>query len=144
MNTSIEKQTLAEMTGVTAEQAQFIADIGCDLAQSGRLEDSRVIFEGLVTLNPKDASAQAALGTVYQKLGRTLDARKAYDACLALEPQHPVALGSQGELKLLAKDKTGWLDLAKAVEFDPTCETLAARRARALITAVAEKQKQKA
>ena len=41
-----------------------------DLATAGRLEEARIIFEGLVEGNPKDSASRAALGTVYQKLGR--------------------------------------------------------------------------
>lgn len=137
-----EEQTLAQLTGITAEQADVIANMGCDLANSGRFDDARVVFEGMVTLNPHDAAAQAALGTVYQKLGRTDDALAAYDACLKLDPKHPVALANRGELKVLARDASGWLDLAKALEADPQGTTVGSRRARAMIEAVAKKEKE--
>src|SRR5690242_713106 len=68
------KITWAELEGMTWEQAKGIAQVGCDLAAAGRLEEARIIFEGLVEGNPFDTAARAALGTVYQKLGRLADA----------------------------------------------------------------------
>lgn len=143
MKTDNERITLAQATGITAEQAEVIATMGCDLASSGQLNDARVVFEGLVALNPLDASAHAALGTIYQKLGRLDEARASYDACIKLHPRHPIALANRGELRVLAQDSEGWLDLAKAIEADPEKTTAASRRAQALIEAVAAKQKQK-
>jgi Flp pilus assembly protein TadD len=129
--------TWAEIEGMTFEEARAIAQVGCDLAATGRLEEARIIFEGLVAGNPKDSGAQAALGTVYQKLGRNDDAVSAYDASLKADARNPVALANRGELRLKAGDKNGFADLARAVEADPHGETSASRRAKALIKAIA-------
>ena len=142
MKTLNEGRTLAEVTGITAEQAEVIATMGRDLASTGHLDDARIVFEGLVALNPLDAAAHAALGTIYQKLGRLKEARASYDACLKLQPRNPVALANRGELRVLSQDSGGWLDLGKALEADPEGNTGASQRARALIEAVAQKQKQ--
>lgn len=128
--------TWAEVEGMTWEEAKAIAQVGCDLAAAGRLEEARVIFEGLVAGNPKDSASQAALGTVYQKLGRIEEAMAAYDAAVEFDPRNPVALGNRGELRLKAGDRQGFADLARAVEADPHAETSAARRAKSLIRAV--------
>ena len=110
--------------------------MGCDLAAAGRLEESRVIFEGLVAGNPKDTGAQAALGTVYQKLGRIEDTIAAYDAAIEQDGRNPVALSNRGELRLKAGDKEGLGDLMRAIEADQQGETAAARRAAALVKAI--------
>lgn len=142
------EMTWAEVEGMTFEEAKAIAQVGCDLAAAGRLEEARILFEGLVEGNPLDSAARAALGTVYQKLGRTEDALKEYSASLEFDPTNPVALVNRGELYLRQGDKRGFTDVANAVEADPNGETSAGRRARALvkaITAVAvEQMKQKA
>jgi tetratricopeptide (TPR) repeat protein len=72
---------------------------GVELAQAGRLREAALVFEAMAEINPRDAGAQAALGTVYQKLGRTEDAG-AYGEAIARDPKHPVALGNRGELLL--------------------------------------------
>lgn len=130
------EMTWAEVEGMTFEEARSIANVGCELAAAGRLEESRVIFEGLVAGNPKDSGAQAALGTVYQKLGRTQDAMTAYDDAVQADPKNPVALSNRGELRLRGGDKGGMADLMLAVDADPHGETSAGRRAAGLVRAI--------
>lgn len=128
--------TWAELEGMTFQEARAIAQVGCDLAAAGRLDEARIIFEGLVAGNPKDSASQAALGTVYQKMGRIQDALEAYDAAVELDGRNPVALGNRGELRLRSGDRQGFGDLARAVEADPHGETNAGRRAKALVKAI--------
>jgi Flp pilus assembly protein TadD len=128
--------TWAEVEGMTFEEAKAIAQVGCDLAAAGRLEEARILFEGLVEGNPKDAAARAALGTVYQKLGRLEEAVAEYSAALEREPGNPVALANRGEVYLRRGERQGFTDLANAVEADPHGETVAGRRARALVKAI--------
>lgn len=118
------------------EESKAIAQIGCDLAAAGRLEDARVIFEKLVEGDTNNSAALAALGTVYQKMGRADEAVAVYDAAIDVDPTNPVALGNRGELRLRGGDRQGFADLARAVECDPHGETAAGRRARALIRAI--------
>ena len=87
--------TWAEVEGMTFEEAKAIAQVGCDLAAAGRLEEARILFEGLVEGNPKDSAARAALGTVYQKLGRLEDAHhRVQRARSQRDPRNPVALSA--------------------------------------------------
>ncbi len=131
------EMTWAEVEGMTFEEAKAIAQVGCDLAGAGRYEEARVLFEGLVAGNPKDAASRAALGTVYQKLGRLQEALTEYGEALERDPANPVALVNRGELNLLQGNRQGFTDLANAVESDPNGETSAGRRARALVKAIA-------
>jgi len=131
------EMTWAEVEGMTFEEAKTIAQVGCDLAAAGRLEEARVLFEGLVEGNPLDNAARAALGTVYQKLGRSKDALAEYNAVLEKDPKNPVALGNRGELHLKQGNRQGFNDLALAVEADPEGLTAAGRRAKALVKAIA-------
>jgi Flp pilus assembly protein TadD len=130
------EMTWAEVEGMTFEEAKAIAAVGCDLAAAGRLDDARVVFEGLVAGNPMDSSARAALGTVYQKLGRTEEAITEYGLALDTDARNPVALANRGELRLKAGDRAGFADLADAVEADPYGETSAGRRAKGLVKAI--------
>lgn len=128
--------TWAEVEGMTFDQAKAIAQIGCDFAAAGRLDEARTVFEGLVAMNPKDSAARAALGTVYQKLGRIEEAVTEYSAAIVRDPKNPIALANRGELRLKAGDRQGLADLAQAVEADPHGETPAGRRARGLVKAI--------
>src|SRR5687768_7394816 len=86
------EMTWAEVEGMTWEEANAIAQVGCELADAGRLQEARVIFEGLVAGNPKDSGTRAALGTVYQKLGRIEDALAEYTGAIEADSTNPVAL----------------------------------------------------
>jgi Flp pilus assembly protein TadD len=131
------EMTWAEVEGMTAEEAREIARVGCELSAAGRYEEARILFEGLVEGNPKDAASRAALGTVYQNLGRAEEALEEYSEALELDPDQPVALVNRGELYLKEGNPQGLTDVARAVEADPEGETSAGRRARALVQAMA-------
>lgn len=126
-------RTLAEITGMTSKDAAELARRGEALADDGNLESARVIFEGLVACNPRDVGAQAALGTLYEKLGRRQLAMDCFDAALALDPHHPVARLGRGELRLRIGDRLGLEDLHVAASSDPTGRSVAGRRAAALL-----------
>lgn len=132
------RPTIAEISGLTFEEAKAIAEIGCDLAAAGRLEEARVLFEGLIEMNPRDAASRAALGTVYQKQGRLEEAMAMYSAAIGLDGSQPVALANRGELRLKQHDRGGIQDLLAATQADPCGITVAARRARALIAVMDE------
>ncbi|PTL78586.1 tetratricopeptide repeat protein [Vitiosangium sp. GDMCC 1.1324] len=129
--------TWAEVDGMTFEEAKAIAQVGCDLAAAGRYEEARILFEGLVEGNPKDSASRAALGTVYQKLGRLEEAITEYSAALERDPGNPVALVNRGELYLRQGNRQGFTDIANASEADPNGVTSAGRRAKALVKAIA-------
>jgi Flp pilus assembly protein TadD len=128
--------TWAELEGMTQEQAHDIAQIGCELAAAGRLDEAQIIFEGLLAGNPKDASAWAALGTVFQQLGRPDEALVQYDSAIACDSAHAVALANRGELRLRLGDTGGVEDLKAAVAADPDASSLAAKRAQAILGAI--------
>ena len=128
--------TWAEVEGMGPAEAAAIARVGVELAAAGRLGEARVVFEGLVELNPRDAGAHAALGTVYQRLGLNDEALAAYGSALGVDPRQPVALGNRGELLLRLGRAEGFADIAAAVESDPGGRTVAGRRSAGIARAV--------
>ncbi len=128
--------TWAEVEGITAADAARMGRTGVELAQAGRLREAALVFEAMVEINPRDAGAHAALGTVYQKLGRSEEAVNAYGEALARDPDHPVALGNRGELLLRLGRREGYGDVAAAVAADPEGRTAAGRRAARLAKAI--------
>ena len=128
--------TWAEVEEITAGDAERIARTGVELAAAGQLREAALIFEAMVEMNPLDAGAHGALGTVYQKLERAEDALRAYGAALAIDRAHPVALGNRGELLLRLGRREGFADVAAAVQADPEGKTAAGRRAARLARAI--------
>jgi Flp pilus assembly protein TadD len=133
-------QTVAQRIGMTLNQSRAIAQIGCDLASAGRLEEARVIFSGMVTLNPLDSAAAGALGSVLQKLGRIDEAKDEFTRALAIDPKNVVALCGRGELRMRSGDKGGIDDLKRAVQVDPDAQSQAGKRAQAMVAATKKPQ----
>ncbi len=137
-NKSNGQMTLAQLAGITVEKAHAIARIGCDLAEAGRLEEARVVFQGMVAMNPKDSAAAGALGAVLQRLGRIDEAKGEYTRALAIDPKNVVALCGRGELRVKAGDKAGLDDLKRAVQVDPGAQSQAGRKAHAMVQAASK------
>jgi tetratricopeptide (TPR) repeat protein len=125
--------TWAQVEGFTEEQAREFAQTACQLARKGQLKKAAKIFEGLVALNPLDHASRAALGGVYQRMGRFNDAMGAYDAAIATDGRDVVARANRGELRLLRGDAGGLDDLRTAIEVDQDLVTAAAKRAKAVL-----------
>jgi Flp pilus assembly protein TadD len=131
--------TWAQVEGFTSKQARDFAKTACELAGRGQLKKAAAIFEGLVAFNPYDHASRAALGTVYQKMGRPDDAMREYDEAIATNGRDVVALANRGEMRLASGDMGGVEDLRRAIEVDPSLKTASAKRAKTVATAVANK-----
>jgi tetratricopeptide (TPR) repeat protein len=134
--------TWAEVEGMTFEQARAISRTAMELAARGRLQDAKVLFEGLVAGNPKDTASLTALGSIYQRLNRKDDALACYDEAIRLFDQNFVALASRGELRLRAGDRQGIEDLKRAAAIDAKGLTAAGKRARTLVASLARRPAQ--
>jgi tetratricopeptide (TPR) repeat protein len=117
-----------------------MALFGHKLFDLGRLDEARVVFEGIVGLGPEDAFPHTMLGTIYLSQGRQEQALAQFEAALSLDPRDLAARVYRGELRLNAgKLKPATDDLFRALELgspdDPFVE-----RARRLI-GIAQKLK---
>ncbi len=75
---------------------------GHQLFESGRLDEARVVFEGLVGLDVADAFPHTMLGTVYLAMGRPDRAAALFDAALAIDRDDLAARVYRAELRLQA------------------------------------------
>lgn len=121
--------TLAQYIGITVDQAQAITSQAFDLMDAGNLEGAAVIFNGLLTLNPHDASAQAALGSVLHQQGKLSEARAAYDSAIAMDAHTVLARVNRGELRCKGGDLGGLEDLRVAARIPSSVQA----RAQALV-----------
>ncbi|HVY62670.1 MAG TPA: tetratricopeptide repeat protein [Planctomycetota bacterium] len=138
------RKTFGEILGINAGQAYNLAQLGYRLLQEGQLEDARVMFQGLVTLNPKDPYMHLALGSVHHRAGRAEEAIAEYSKAIELDPQLTNAYANRGELYLGSHQaEKGINDLKKAIELDPKAEDPSTMRARAIIATTAAKLKEK-
>lgn len=126
--------TLAEIVGLSREQLYEIAQQGYRLLNSGKLEEARQIYAGLVAANPYDSVFHCHLGAVYWRMGDLEKAFAEYDAALRFNRANVDALAGRGELYLSRGDaKKGIADLRAALENDAQATRPSTVRARALL-----------
>lgn len=126
--------TIAEAVGVSRKQLYTIAQRGYQLMNSGRLEEARQIYAGLVAADPYDSVFHCHLGAVLWRLGDVGQAFEEYSASIRLNIANVDALAARGELYLLKGEvKKGIEDLRGALENDPQGAHPSSLRARALL-----------
>lgn len=91
LTTMFQGQTLAQMVGLTGEDALRLTTKAYDLVQVGACDAACEIYEALATLNPHDADLWCALADVYERLDRPNEALVAWRTCLKVAPRHPLA-----------------------------------------------------
>lgn len=129
--------TISEAVGLNRKQLYAIARRGYQLMNSGKLEEARQIYAGLVAADPFDSVFHCHLGAIHWRLGEMEKALEEYDASLRYNIANVDALAGRGELYLLKGEvKKGIEDLRKALENDPNAFRPATVRARALLVSL--------
>lgn len=93
-------RTLAEIQGIPAEVGDLVAEVASGELEAGRADRARVVLEGLVVTNPRDARAWALLGCAHRRLGHPLPARLCAEVAAALAPGDPSARLGRAEALL--------------------------------------------
>lgn len=131
--------TLAEFTGLSRETLYEIAQIGYRMLNSGKLEQAREIYRGLVAADPYDSVFHCHLAAAHHRLGDLDEALKEYTQALQFNYANADALVGRGELYLHQERLPEAVnDLRKATELDPLAEKPATVRARAILLALNE------
>lgn len=121
---STEIPTLAGLGGPPAASGplspQQVAEMslyGHQLFEQGRVAEARVVFEGLVGMQVKDAFPHTMLGTIYLAQGEQQRAMALFDSALELDPGDLAARVYRGEIRLnRGKLRTALEDLERAIE----------------------------
>lgn len=131
--------TLGDVEGITKPEQYKIAEIGHSYLSSGKLDDAKKIFEGLLALDPYDAYFNAAVASIAQQQERYDDAEKFYARSLELNPYFATAYANRGEMRVTQGDLVaGVQDLQKAIELDPESKEPATLRARVTVQVLQE------
>ncbi len=126
--------TIGEYVGLDKKQLYEIAQKGYQLIQTGRLEDAKIIYKGLVAADPYDSVFHSQLGGLYFRQKDFDNAFKEYDSAIRLNLANVDALSGRGELYLMQeKYQEGIEDLKKAIENDPQGTKQSSIRARGLL-----------
>lgn len=115
---------------------QEVADLslfGHQLFELGRVEEAKVIFEGLVNTGAKDAFAHTMLGTIYLALKDQVRALSLFQLALEIDPDEVSALVYRGEIRLnRGKVKGAVEDLTRALKLGAPDDPFVERASRLL------------
>ena len=131
--------TLAEYAGLSRKELYVIAQQAYQLLNSGKLEEARDIYLGLVAADPYDSVFHCHLGSVLLRLGNPDEALKEFDLALQFNIANVDAFAARGEIRLTQGNiKEAVADLGKAIELDPEGKRSSTRRARAALLSLKE------
>lgn len=131
--------TLGDLEGVTKQEQYQMAETGHAYLTQRKLDKAKVVFEGLLALDPFDAYFNMALASIAQQEERYEDALQLYARALEINPFSPTAYANRGEIHVMQGNlHVGVEDLVKALELDPKMKEPATERARSTLMVLRE------
>ncbi len=125
--------TWAEVQGIPQQMLFDIAEKGYLKFKSNRLPEAERVFKGLCMLDHKTGYYHTALGAIYQKQEKFLDALAEYTVAVELDPEDVTAHVNRGEVYyMLGLDQEPLTDFDAAIKLDPQGKDPWANRARFL------------
>lgn len=131
------KISIADLVRFPRKKINRLAEIGYFKYKYGRYEEAQKIFESLAAVDHNNPYFHTALGGVYQRLGRYLDAAVEYTRANRLNPKDLCPYVNRGEIYLRHKNfRKAAEDFRSAILLDPEGKNLWANRARSLVIAL--------
>jgi tetratricopeptide (TPR) repeat protein len=131
--------TPAEFLGLSRNTLYAIAEVGYQLLTSGKLEDAKQIYKGLVAADPYDSVFHCHLAATHHKLGEFDEALEEYTQALQFNYANVDALAGRGEIYFNKGQLSEAVqDLKAAMELDPEGKLASTVRAHAIIIALKE------
>ncbi|HEX8455949.1 MAG TPA: tetratricopeptide repeat protein [Pyrinomonadaceae bacterium] len=128
---------LAEFVGLRRSTLYAIASVAYQLLNSGRVEQARRIYRGLVAADPYDSVFRCHLAAAHQRLGELDEAVSEYTAALRFNYANVDALAGRSEI-LLQRGRIAEAvqDLRAVLTHDPQGRRATTLRARAILQAL--------
>lgn len=131
--------TLAEYVGLGKTELYMIAKQAHQLLNSGKLEEARDIYQGLVSADPYDSVFHCHLGAAQLRLNKPDEAFEQFELSLRYNIANIDAFVGRGEINLSRGDLPAAIaDFSKAVELDKEGKRASTQRARATLVALKE------
>lgn len=129
--------SVADLSRFSRNKLVRLAEIGYFKYKYGRYPEALKIFETLVAIDHVNPYFHTALGGVYQKMGRFVDAVVEYTRANRLNPRDVCPYVNRGEIFLRHKNfRKAAEDFRNAILMDPEGKNLWANRARSLVIAL--------
>ena len=131
--------SLKQIVGLSTEELYAVATQGYHFFLQGKLQPARVIFEGLVAVDPRNAYYYRALGAIYWREGESEKAIKQFTYAIRVAPQDISSYVNRAEVYVADKEfARAQVDLNKAIEKGGPSETALLKKARAILKMVEE------
>lgn len=127
---------LARVKEWQQEEYQLLMMLGFTLHEQGRSEEAVIIFEGLLSLDPRNAYCHSALGAAYMRLEQDERAMSHLNMALQLDAKDISAYINRAEVAMKQKSyKQAQADLEMAIKIGSTIgvRNQAIRRAQGLL-----------
>ncbi|MFL5320160.1 MAG: tetratricopeptide repeat protein [Myxococcaceae bacterium] len=136
------EMTLAELNGISGPEMLEMAVVAFQMYEQGKYEEAKVIFQGLASLEPREAYFATALGAVHLAQENLDDAERYFNVAITLNPQELSSYVNRGEVYLRkGKIIEAAEDFKKVLELDPEQKDPLTARARVLAMAAYETMK---
>lgn len=127
--------SLKHIAGVSAQELHSIASQGYFFFLQGKLEPSRLIFEGLVALDPRNAYYHRALGAIYWRSNKTDQAMRQFDFAVKVAPKDISNLIGRAEVYISRKEFTkARQDLMNVMKLGQTGQEALLEKAQAMMS----------
>lgn len=138
--------TIAEYSGLGKRELYEIAKQGYKLLERGKIEEARIIYQGLVAADPYDSVFHCHLGSIYARQNEYEKAFEQFDLALRYNIQNVDAFVGRGEIFLSRGEiQNAIADFKQAIEFDKENKRGSTVRAKAILFALKDAiEKQKA
>ena len=134
--------TLANDLGITPAEVASLILLGHSLFEQGKLVEAKMIFEGVVLLQPENPYPFAILGGIHQQQQNYESAIENYSKVLEVNERDTYTLMNRGECFLnLGRLQEAAGDLKAAIELDSKGTDKASNRARFLSKVTLEAMK---
>ncbi len=126
--------TLKQIMGLSEEELYAVAVQGYFMFLQGKTEPARVIFEGLVAIDPKNAYYYRALGAIYWRLKEPQKAVKQFTYAIRVAPKEMSSYVNRAEVYVAHKQfEQARSDLRTALSLASVNDGPLIRKARAML-----------
>ena len=126
--------SLKQIVGLSDEELFAIASQGYFMFLQGKTEPARVLFEGLVAVDPRNGYYYRALGAIYWRLKETQKALKQFTYAIRVAPKDVSAYVNRAEVYIAQRQfHSARSDLREALKLAGYNDGALIRKARAML-----------
>ena len=131
------KVSLKQVVGLSEDELYAIASQGYYLFLQGKAEPARVLFEGLVAIDPRNAYYYRALGAIYWRLKESQKAIRQFTYAIRVAPEEISSYINRAEVYVaLQQFKPATSDLNFALSKAQAHEAALVSKARAILAMI--------